>query len=565
MNTSIAENNIDNAIDLITRAQRQKEREEYKCPVASTDILGIDKLDPRLADRIWRLNNLYTVIDEDGNLVKFQLREAQEVLLMNMHLKNIILKARQLGFTTFICIFLLDYALFNSNKLLGIVAHTQTDATVIFRKVKVAWDNFPIGLKEFMNLTTDGDSKTEYMFSNGSIMRISTSLRSGTYQAVLITEFGKVCAHFPEKAEEIITGTLPAANKGLVFIESTDEGEVGDYYNMVQDAIKLEKEARPMTNKDFKFFFFPWYKNPANALHGEGVEIPLELQSYFKKIERETGYELSKDQMCWYYIEKKTQRNKMQQEHPSTPDEAFYTAGNKLFSMEVLQMQEKQFAIAPYKIDGDYKYFKPYQKGHMYGLGADVGKGTGGDHSAIVVIDFTTGEIVFTYKSNKIDPVLLAYEIKKIALEYGGCIAAPESNSIGHTTCITLNNIYGNIYTQVRAGMLEETATSKLGWDTNGVSKPKMVYEFADAVSDGNVKCLDIEIVQDARKLNKEDTTDLGRSASGPTKHLDLFMAACIAYQMRAYTSKGKAEPEDVARVEVRRSQTLSRTRGGYR
>lgn len=530
---------------------------EYACPIASTDYVGIEKLDPRLADRLWRLNNLYYVINEQGVRVRFKMRPAQYHLLKNLHYKNIILKARQLGFTTFICIFLLDYALFNRNKMVGIIAHTQTDATVIFRKVKTAWDNFPEQLKDYLKLNALGDSKQEYEFSNGSIMRISTSLRSGTYQAVLITEFGKVCARFPEKAEEIITGTLPAVPvKGLVFIESTAEGEEGRYYEMCQDAMENKRLQRQLTVKDYKFFFFPWYQNPANQVEGD-IMIPPQMEEYLAKVEREQHIVIPTAYKSWYFLEQKTQKAKMKQEHPSTPEEAFLVSGNKLFDGLVIDLQRERYMRKPIEVRGDFLIYARYNKSHYYGLGADVSQGVARDSSTIVIIDFTTGEVVMTYKSSLIDPVSFAHDIKKAALDYGGCIAAPEANTVGMTTCVTLNNIYDNIYTQTREDLTELHVTQKLGWLTTGATKPKMMYEMSEALADNELKVPDEGILLECKKFNKEDSLVVTVNSS-TTRHFDLATACAIAWQMRSHVTRGRATEEQVAAVENRRARNTS-------
>lgn len=530
----------------------------------STDYEGLEKLDARLADRIWRLNNLYWVVDEEGNLMKFKMRPAQEYLLKNLHYKNIILKARQLGFTTFICIFMLDYALFNKNKQLGIVAHTQNDATIIFRKVKIAWDNFPKHLKDFFKLQAIGDSSTEYQFTNGSTMRISTSLRSGTYQMVLITEFGKICARFPEKADEIVTGTLPAVPKsGVVFIESTAEGEEGHYYDFVQDAMEAKRTHRALTIKDYKFFFFPWYHNPENHIEG-AVPVSREVDEYLDKMERLVKVKFTATQRSWYYLTSKEQKAKMKQEHPTTPEEAFLTSGNKMFSGEMVDAQREKYMREPIEIDGDFLIYKKFVSSHTYGLGADVSQGTKRDSSTIVVIDFTTGEIVLTYRSNEIDPVLFAHDIKKAALMYGGCIAAPEANNVGMTTCVTLNAIYPNVYTQVREGLLESTPSNKLGYLTTSATKPKYMYELAEAMGNDELKVPDEGILLEAKRFNKEDALQT-LPTENTTRHFDLLIGAGIAWQMKIYTSRGKADPEDVAKVQARRDAVRSGGRKAFR
>lgn len=532
--------------------------ESYINPIQSTDYVGIEKIDPRLADRKWRLNNLYKVVNEDGDLVPFRLRVAQEYLLDNMHHRNIILKARQLGFTTFICIFLLDYALFNRNKNVGILAQTQPDASVIFRKVKTAWENFPQEIKDFFHLDATGDSKVEYEFTNGSFMRVSTSLRSGTYQAVLVTEFGKVCARFPERAEEIKTGTFPAVpKKGILFVESTAEGEEGHFYDMCQDAMEEKRTGMPLTTKQFKFFFFPWFENPENFIPGN-ISRPKNIDDYLDKVERVLKIKLQEEQRNWYYLEEKIQKTKMQQEHPSTPEEAFLVSGNKMFDPVVVDAQREFYMRNPIEVQGDFRIYSYYNKNHTYGLGADVSLGVKRDSSTIVVIDFTFGEVVLTYRSRDIDPVNFAYDIKKAALMYGGCIAAPEANNVGLTTCVTLNQIYDNIYMQNREGLLEEKPTQKLGWLSTAGSKPRMMYEFSDAMADNEIKIPDEGILLEARKFNKEDSLVVTTNEN-TTRHFDLLIGAAICWQVRHLASRGRVDPVQEAEVVARRER---RTRG---
>lgn len=538
--------------------------EGYISPIRSTDYDGIEKVDIRLADRKWRLNNLYTVINEAGELVKFQLRSAQNFLLDNLHYKNIILKARQLGFTTFICIFLLDYALFNQNKSIGVIGPTVTDTGVIFRKIKISWENFPKELKEYMGLGTVGDSKVEYEFTNGSVMRISTSLRSGTYQAVLITEFGKISAHWPDKADEIVTGTLPAVpSKGLVFIESTAEGEDGRFYEFCQDSMEAKRFNRALTVKDYKFFFFPWYENPSNVIEGE-LDIPFEVTSYLDKMENFLHINLNKQQRNWYYLENKIQKGKMKQEHPSYPDEAFLSSGNKLFNGEKVQAQIEAYKREPIEIDGNFLIYARYNKAHLYGLGADVSQGVKRDSSTIVIIDFTLGEVVMTYKSNEIDPVTFAHDIRKAGFWYGGCVAAPEANNVGLTTCVTLNNLsYPNIYTQVRAGELQDSATNKLGWLTTSLTKPRMMYELSESIDDDILRIPDEGVLLEAKKFNKEDSLEIIVNEK-TTRHFDLLTACAIAWQMRTSMTRGRASAEEESRVTENRNESLTKQTSDY-
>ncbi|MDA9090794.1 terminase, partial [Porticoccaceae bacterium] len=88
----------------------------------------------RLDDQWWRLNNLYYITDKQGRKVKFKPNWAQKQLFNKMWYLNIILKARQLGMTTFIQLFMLDVCLFNDNQTAGVIAHNREDAEDFFDK-----------------------------------------------------------------------------------------------------------------------------------------------------------------------------------------------------------------------------------------------------------------------------------------------------------------------------------------------------------------------------------------------------------------------------------------------
>src|SRR5687767_6904842 len=107
--------------------------------MADLETLLNDWGDPR-----WRLNNLYFVTDKEGRRTQFKLNWAQLKLLDELHEFSLILKARQLGFTTLIQLIMLDACLFNSNVRAGTIAHRLDDARTIFRdKIRYPYENLP--------------------------------------------------------------------------------------------------------------------------------------------------------------------------------------------------------------------------------------------------------------------------------------------------------------------------------------------------------------------------------------------------------------------------------------
>ena len=270
----------------------------------------------------WRICNLYYVKNKHGKKIKFVPNWAQQSVLDGLWFFSIILKARQLGITTFFAILYLDQILFNSNKTAAIIAHTDVDTKRIFEKVKFAWDCLPDELKENIGLPKT-ESVGEMAFPNGSKIFVARSTRGSALQFLHISEFAKICAKYPEKAREIVTGAINSVEKGnFVTIESTAEGKEGYYYDWCLKAQQSAQEKRKLTELDFKFFFFPWWKEPAYRLVSD-FPINKDFIEYFDTLEKVKGIILDDEQKRWYISKKNNNNEDMLREYPSTPEESF--------------------------------------------------------------------------------------------------------------------------------------------------------------------------------------------------------------------------------------------------
>ncbi|MDQ9818392.1 terminase [Acinetobacter bereziniae] len=275
----------------------------------------------KLVDQHWRLNNLYYITDKKGKQVKFKMTLEQLEYFENEWSRNIILKARQLGFTTEVCIIQLDAALFMSDKC-ALIAHTLHDAKRLFReKVKYAYEKLPHPLRAANPLLIE--TKEELVFKKGGSVTVSTSFRGGTLKRLHISEFGKICAKYPDKAREIVTGAFEAVSvDGKITLESTAEGKAGYFYDYCQEAEKLQLQGRTLGILDWKFFFFSWWKNAEYALPVAG-ELPQRLKDYFSELKAKYNIHTTPEQQQWYWQKEKTLGDDIKREYPSIPSEAF--------------------------------------------------------------------------------------------------------------------------------------------------------------------------------------------------------------------------------------------------
>lgn len=279
----------------------------------------------------WRLNNLYRIVDRNSNSIPFKLNAVQEDVLENLHTRNLILKARQLGMSTFAVIMLLDEILFNENLAGGIVSYSLEHAQHIFKRIiGHALDTLPSEIKSFSRITQR--SAREINFNNGSSLRVDTTLRGGSYPLVLVSEFGKTCARNPQKAEEVITGTLQAVPRdGRVIIESTGEGNEGFFAEMIMEASRRGNEN--LSPLDYKLFFYNWLQEPSYVLT-EKVNYDVSLTDYFNKIEKENNVIINQEQRNWYAVQTKILGDKIKQEFPSTVSEAFLSSSDAFYFAE---------------------------------------------------------------------------------------------------------------------------------------------------------------------------------------------------------------------------------------
>lgn len=280
-----------------------------------------DFIENYLSSKLWRMNNLYTILDKDGDPVKFLMNRAQHKVYSAslFHPRLIILKSRQQGISTFWLIYFFDEAIFKDNMNLGLMAQGIDEASTLLKRVKYAWLNLSDEIKQYLQISKTTENSKEFGFSNNSTIFIRTSFRSTTLQGLHISELGKIANRTPEKAKETNTGTLQTIKAGNpVAIESTAEG-----HNMFKD--KWDQAANhkgKYAPKDLYPVFLSWLQDPDCWLD-EPQELNAEQTEYFERLEFEVGYRIA-DERKWFWVAQYRELgDDIYQEYPSTPEEAF--------------------------------------------------------------------------------------------------------------------------------------------------------------------------------------------------------------------------------------------------
>jgi hypothetical protein len=200
---------------------------------------------------------------------------------------------------------------------------------------------------------------------------------------------------------------------------------------------------------------------------------------------------------------------------------------------------DKQVPKEPIEEIAGLKIFKKYDPMNRVGSGHDVGGGVGLDSSTSVFMDFDClpVQVMATYASNEIKPEAFGYEIARQGKRFGENYVAVENNKYDSVITI-LKQIYptDKIHkTERGAQKIIHQGPIEYGWETNSATKPKMFSEFAKAIEDGLVGLNDPELIAEAKSYTRNDLMDREIDPRLATRHFDLLVAACIAWQTNRF------------------------------
>ncbi len=275
-----------------------------------------------LSNKLWRLNNIYKVINKAGESVTFRMNKAQHKVYgaARRHPRLIILKSRQQGISTFWLVSMFDDAICCPYLNVGLMAQGTDEAATLLERTKYLWDSISPGVKAFFNVSITKDNLKEVGFGNRSTIFIRVSFRSATLQRLHISEYGKIANANPLRAKETKTGTLQALAQGNIgVIESTAEGN-NDFKRM-WDGATIALNTNQLTAKDFLPIFLSWLDDPDCALDQVQTETKESVE-YFNKLAKD-GIQATQEQRNFWIAQYRELGTDIFQEYPATPEEAF--------------------------------------------------------------------------------------------------------------------------------------------------------------------------------------------------------------------------------------------------
>lgn len=279
-----------------------------------------------------------------------------------------ILKSRQLGFTTYESIDSLDDVLFTPNIDALMIAHNLEAGESIFtKKIMFAWEKLGEPIKKLYGVDNKTSKTLKFDFGTKgfSSIAVDTSGRSGTYQRVHITELAEISKKYPKKVPDIIEGTIPAIpTTGRIDVESTSQGASGEFYEMFMNAWERGEPKNPL---EYKAHFYNWTWDDDEL--GETLPIPFsEMQQGEKFKTYAQLHQLTEEQIAYYYLKWLSLNrnwNSLKREYPTTPQEAFDAVSEGTYYGEQIGVMETNGQIGLY----------PHQRGLKVHTVWDLGVG----------------------------------------------------------------------------------------------------------------------------------------------------------------------------------------------
>ena len=461
--------------------------------------------------------NFFCIRHPERGRILLDLREAQveTVATWLNHRHVVVLKARQVGFSTLIATYCFWLTFFYPDRAVVMISKTERESAKLLQKAKYGYRFLPEWIKHRGPMRTE-NTQAKLTWSNESgIESLPSASDPGRGESVFLVVVDEI-GYLPN-SEEAYAAIEPIADVGgRIIMLGTANGEG----NLLHT---LWHGSQTGTNR-FVGIFFPWSAG-------------------------------DRDQ-AWYDAKKaELPPWQMAQEYPDNPDEAFLRSGNPVFdvdalrSIEAMEPRARGYVWQPsdgprqFVPDGGplrvWEFPKPKL---VYVVGADPSEGLEhGDFTSVHVLDATNRRLVATYHA-RVDADLLGSDVLyHLGYWYNQALIGVESNNHGLTTLSALRNAqYPNMYRQHRHLQRFAPTTELMGWRTTIASKALAIDELAREIREGTLWIGDPETIAELRTFVRQGN---GRMHGSPLD--DRTMSLAIACQMLKYAWLPEYRPNE--------------------
>lgn len=376
------------------------------------------------------ISKMFRIANKHAVTTDFILNSVQEKFSSEATERDIILKARREGFSSYIRAEFLVSCLTEQNTR-AVILSQDTEST----QKHLAEVKFYIKHMKGPQPKIGFDSKNQISFpKTDSTFYIGTAGSKDFGRGDTITHLLMSEGAFYPDLKSLVGSVMQAASFAKhIVIESTANG-----FNHYQRMCEKARQGRG----SYKLHFYPWFFDTENYLPLIKYE---RLSLNDADLQRQKEFKLSREQMKWYITKREDFMetpddleglNMFLQEYPSTVEEAFIASGTKFFK------HFKQDIIQPVELDGKAEIFRQPEKDHMYVLGVDYSGGLGLDPAVIQVLDSGTLEQVAIYRDAWTAPTELSYKAVYLAKKYNNAYIVPELNNHGQLGVDVLKRIY---------------------------------------------------------------------------------------------------------------------------
>jgi hypothetical protein len=462
--------------------------------------------------------------DREGVRRALEANPAQLEFERDRSRQNIVLKARQMGITTWVAGRFFLKTITGQGVLTVQVAHTQEAAEGTFRIVQRFWECLPEEFRTGVlrrSIANVGAMRFPELDSEYRVVSAANpnAGRGLTMQNLHCSEV----ARWPGDARETLAGLRAAlAPGGEMVLESTPQGAHGCFYEEWGAAVEPEARAEGRLVRHF----FPWWKEPTYKA-AAATDLTEEEEALMQR------QNLTLEQIGYRRMLEASFHGLRAQEFAEDAETCFRATGDCCFDIEAIEQRLKAVG-RPFQTrrGGALQVFLPAQAGKRYIVGVDTaGGGAEGDFAAAQVIERTSGLQCAELKE-RLNPSKLAQVAAELAREYGDALVAVERNNHGCGVLAYLESVeqYTHIYQQ--AGIA--------GWNTSAASKPVMVALMGALLAESPGLFLSRRLLAECRTFL---TLPGGKTGAARGAHDDCVMAMAVAQSVRAEMLTGRKMP----------------------